>query len=333
MAICCTNGIELKGIVNVIPKYTVSNRDISHLSDIQIEELIKHTGITNRRICIDETESVKTYAIRGVELLLNNLKWNNGDVDALIFITQSAQVPIPSLACQLHGEFNLSSDTICFDINSGCSGYVYGLHTVGSILNSLNKRVSRAIVCCGDFSSRLIKPNDPATQPIFSDAVSITAIEFDPKNRNTAYFNLQTDGNGKNAIYLEKELKSNDFFMKLNGIDVFNYSVNMVPKNINNLFAQSQVNTEKIDLFVFHQANKLINNVLTRSLGLASDKTPETLSLYGNTASASIPVTLVNQLTKNPGPKNVLMCGFGVGFSVASVIMHIHPVFVQNIEV
>lgn len=331
MALASVKEFVIKGIVNVLPKNKASNRGFNHLDQQQTDELIKHTGIENRRICNDDSENVKTYAKKGIEILLNKLNWQIADIKVMVFVTQSPELTVPSVSCQLHGELKMNIDTLCFDINSGCSGYVYGLHTVGSLLASLPNN-SKAILCCGDFSSRLIEPGDTATQPIFSDAVSVTAFE---KNEcdDVSHFNLQTDGSGQKVIYLEKKEHSQNSYMRLNGIDVFNYSVKMVPQNITNLLIHSGVGLNDVDLFVFHQANKLINNMIARSLNLPASKTPETLSIYGNTASASIPITLASSLPKSKDRKYVLMCGFGVGFSTASALVKVQDLFIQNIEV
>jgi 3-oxoacyl-[acyl-carrier-protein] synthase-3 len=204
---------------------------------------------------------------------------------------------------------------MCYDINLGCSGFVYGLHTLSALLNSLNKLNARAILCCGDLSSQLIQENDYTTQPIFSDAASVIAVS---KNAETfSYFNLETSGSGQKAIYKE------DNFMKLNGIDVFNYSLTMVPNNILNLLSFAD---KKIDLpymFIFHQANKLINEAIRKKLVLTENKTPSTLFEYGNTSSASIPLTLCKHWNSET-PNWVLFSGFGVGFSLASALIYLN---------
>jgi 3-oxoacyl-[acyl-carrier-protein] synthase-3 len=205
---------------------------------------------------------------------------------------------------------------MCYDINSGCSGYVYGLQTIASILATVNKDSSRALLCCGDVSTHLLSESDTSTQPIFSDAISVTAVEFHSKDDNiSAYFNLETIGKGQKAIYSEID-NQNKKIMRLNGIDVFAYSVKYVPPNIQALIETAKISKESINAYVFHQANKIINDAIVRKLALNSELVPQTLGIYGNTASASIPITLCTSLEKIQNW--VVLSGFGVGFSVAS---------------
>jgi 3-oxoacyl-[acyl-carrier-protein] synthase-3 len=331
MAFAQVSGIKISGIVNILPKNTVYNSELYPKDSTHLQELIKHTGIISRRICNDQSQSVKSYAQFGINHLLEKLKWDSQSIDVLIFVTQSTHIPVPSYACQLHGELNLHPDTLCFDVNAGCSGYVYGLHTVYSILSGLSKKNARALLCCGDFSSRLIEKDDLSTQPIFSDAVSVTAIERDDDATDT-FFHLQTDGSGKNAIFVDYPNEAKQPYMRLNGIDVFNYSVRLVPKHVNNLLEYAYLNTDEIDGFILHQANKLINDSICRSLKVTSEKAPETLSLYGNTASASIAITLAKNLELYPKPTKIVLCGFGVGFSIASAVVSIKDLYSSNIE-
>jgi 3-oxoacyl-[acyl-carrier-protein] synthase-3 len=196
---------------------------------------------------------------------------------------------------------------------------------LSALLNSLNKINSRALLCCGDISTQLIKENDQATKPIFSDAASVIAVSNN--SEALSFFNLETNGSGQTAIYKEDE------YMKLNGIDVFNFSLSMVPKNILNLLAFADKHIDLPIMFVFHQANKLINEAIRKKLLLPDTKTPSTLYEYGNTSSASIPLTLCkywNTQTANW----VLLSGFGVGFSVASALIYLNKnIYLSIIEI
>lgn len=315
MALSKTSGINIHGIVSLVPANINDNLLLTHLSQPEREALIHHTGIRYRRIVDKESINIKNLFLKGITNLLSNLKWEKESIDILICVTQTPHVSLPAISCQLHGDLGFSSNTMCYDINLGCSGFVYGLHTLSALLNSLNKPNARAILCCGDVSTQLIQENDHTTKPIFSDAASVIGVSNN--SETMSYFNLETNGSGQKAIYKE------DNFMKLNGIDVFNYSLTMVPNNILNLLSFAD---KKIDLpymFIFHQANKLINEAIRKKLLLTENKTPSTLYEYGNTSSASIPLTLCKNWTSET-PNWVLFSGFGVGFSVASALIYLN---------
>jgi 3-oxoacyl-[acyl-carrier-protein] synthase-3 len=316
MAISKHCGIKIKGIVNVIPAHIEDNLQLPIIDEKERQKLVEHTGIRYRRI---SKLPVKSLFSRGIKEVMELTSWTHDDVDILICVTQTTELSIPSVACQLHGDLNFNQQTICYDINAGCSGYVYGLQTIASILPTLNGKKPRALLCCGDVSTHLLSPDDTSTQPIFSDAVSVTAVEFDPNdNTITARFNLETIGKGQTAIYAEMNAL-NKKTMRLNGIDVFAYSVKYVPQNIEALIENAQKPYELPETYVFHQANKLINDAIIRILNLNTDRVPNTLNTYGNTASASIPITLCTRL--NETNNWVLLSGFGVGFSVASALI------------
>ena len=315
MALSKTSGINIEGIVSLVPANINDNLLLTHLSQSDKEALIHHTGIRYRRVVNEENTSIKNLFIKGITNLLANLKWEKESIDILICVTQTPNVSIPATSCQIHGDLGFSSNTMCYDINLGCSGFVYGLHTLSALLSSLNNINARAILCCGDISTQLIQENDQTTKPIFSDAASVIAVS---NNTETfSYFNLETNGSGQKAIYKEGN------FMKLNGIDVFNYSLTMVPNNILNLLTFADKNIDLPNMFILHQANKLINEAIRKKLLLPETKTPSTLYEYGNTSSASIPLTLCKNWDSET-PNWVLFSGFGVGFSVASALIYLN---------
>ena len=325
MALSQSIGIKVKGIINLVPKNVEDNESLDLLTEAEREALIKHTGIRFRRVNPKNDIGVKDYFKVGVEKLLKKLSWDKDSIDILICVTQTPQIAIPSVSCQIHGDLHFESQTMCYDINSGCSGFVYGLHTIGQLLTGISKTGARAILCCGDISTSLTDPMDRSVRPIFSDAVSVIAIEKTDSDHVTGYFNLETMGKGQHAIRTEQE-ENGKSFMRLNGIDVFNYSVSYVPVNIQKLIEFSGKNKEDMDVYAFHQANKLINDSIAKKAGLESKKVISSLYEYGNTASASIPLTLgLHWPTIERKANWILVVGFGVGFSIASAMINFNP--------
>lgn len=325
MALSKFSGPEIVGIVNIVPRHTEDNLALDLLSLDERKALVDHTGIRFRKVA-SPTDSIEKYVEKAVSRLLEKMKWNASEIDIFICVTQSQQMPIPSISCRIHGNLKMGSQTLCYDMNSGCSGFVYGLNTVYALLAGMGKVNGKAILCCGDLSTQLIEQTDKSVRPIFSDGVAAIAIE----NRSTdasnpSFFNLETDGSGQHAIEMQatEDIES---FMRLNGIDVFNYSVRLVPKNISDLFQFSGKSMDSIDLFVFHQANQLINESIRKKLKLPSEKVPYSLYDFGNTASASIPITLgTSWKSISTGSGWILICGFGVGFSIGSALIRFNP--------
>ncbi len=326
MAFSSIQNCTISGVCSVVPTRIEDNLTISDITDREKEALVKHTGIRYRRIA-DRNDSIQAYFSQAIRSLCAKLNWEKDEIGVLICVTQTPQVPIPSIACLLHEDLDLPKEVLCFDVNSGCSGFVYGLHLASNLLNSLNDTSKKAILCCGDLSSQLIAPNDPSTLPIFSDGAAAIGIERleEWKNKITGHFNLETIGKGKDAIFSEKG-QDNTPVMRLNGIDVFNYSVKFVPTNIVNLVKSCGVSLDQLDAAVFHQANRLINESIRKKIKFPSEKLPYSLHEYGNTASASIPITWCSNFETIAKKSNWhLISGFGVGFSLASAVIPFDP--------
>ena len=318
MAFSTVSGLCINGIISVLPKNVEDNLELDKISESECEAIVNHTGIRFRHRVNRRDVSVKDLFSSGIESLLKTLEWEKSSVDLIVVVTQTAENSIPSVACELQGDLGFDTQVMAYDMNLGCSGFVYGLHSCAQTLNSFKKGNARAILCCGDISSQLTEDGDLTVRPIFSDAASVAGIEFNPK-ASPAYFHFETFGEGKNAIYTEKTSIGN--WMRLNGIDIFNYSVKHVPSNIKKLYEHFDLSVIRTDLFVLHQANLIINKSITKALQLPPEKAPSSLYEHGNTASASIPITLALNETDNI--KMVLLSGFGVGFSIASCLIAI----------
>lgn len=329
MALTKHIGTEIVGIVNVVPEATEDNLELDLLTREERIALVNHTGIRFRKVAAKET-TIRDLFERAVQNLLNKTGWEKESIDVLICVTQSPEMVIPSVSCRLHGDLGFPNETMCFDINSGCSGFVYGLNTVSSLLSGIADGNGRAVLCCGDLSTHLISSSDKSVRPIFSDGVSAVAIERKSNsNEITGYYNLETDGKGQHAIEIQDD-GSECQKMTLNGIDVFGYSVKLVPENIRKLLDFSKQSIDFPDLYVFHQANKLINESIRKKLSVSEEKVPYSISEYGNTASASIPLTLGTAWNNyRPDSGWILVSGFGVGFSVASALIRFNPLFCE----
>jgi len=326
MALSKLKGIKISGIASALPVNKEDNLNLSNLGLAQKEALIKHTGIRFRHVVKQKEQSVKVLFKTAMDKLLETLDWDKSSIDVLLIVTQTALSPIPSLACQLHGEMDFPPTALAYDINSGCSGFVYGLHTAGQLLASLDQEGKRAILCCGDISSSLTEENDMGVKPIFSDGVS--AIGLENSQNSECFFNLETFGKGQKAISLEKSETGN--WMRMDGIDVFNYAIKYVPNNIKTLLERYAKESRTPEMYVFHQANLLINKSIMKAVG-AEAVLPNSLYEYGNTASASIPLTFsLNWPNKKRGW--VLFSGFGVGFSVASALVKIDGIKIAQPE-
>ncbi|MBL8504724.1 MAG: ketoacyl-ACP synthase III [Methylobacillus glycogenes] len=278
------------------------------------------------------------------EKLIAGLGWDKSSIDVLLVVTQSPDYPIPATAIILQDKLGLSHGTVAFDINLGCSGYAYGLFVLGSMLSAHG--LKRGIMLVGDKSSNPLSL-DNGLLSLFGDAATATALEFE-ENAPPMYFNMGSDGSGHRAIIIEaggqrvpiqphhlERLPGADGISRkgtdviLDGPSILNFSIREVPASISGLVEYSPFNLEDIDYFVLHQANRMINETIRKKLGLAPERVPLSLKEFGNTSSASIPVTMTTKLLQElgAGRKRLLLSGFGVGLSWASCILEIEDAY------
>src|SRR5690606_38200160 len=215
----------------------------------------------------------------------------------------------------------------------GCSGYVYGLSVLSSLLSASG--LKKALLMVGDVSTATCSVEDKSTYPLFGDAGTVTALQFD-KAASPITFSLNSDGSGFKAIIIEdggirnlaspesfvlkdvaKGIKRAGLNLALNGLDVFNFSVTEVPASLKEFLRKTESNTDSFDYFIMHQANKLMNETIRKKIGFPVEKVPYSISKYGNTSSASIPLTIVSELRDIvvKGETEFLLAGFGVGLS------------------
>ena len=335
MALATLTGVRVAGIASAVPKQIVSNSDYTGVPAEQLERIIKYTGIQYRRwapkplCCSDLCHAA-------AEKLLLELGWNPEDISVLVFLTQTPDYPLPATAQLLQQRLGLSPSCLAFDVNLGCSAYTYGLFTVGSMLQA--GRLKRGLVLAGDVS-KMHGDSDPASAMLFGHGGSATAMEFS-EDSAPIHFELGSDGGGFKVIYvpaggarnpvgpnafrkdaLETGGSRSETDVVLDGADIINFTLREIPGSINRLLGRAGRQVADVDHFVFHQANQFINNQVAKKLKISPHQAPSSLRNFGNTSSATIPLTITTELRAQlaAGPRKIVMSGFGVGLSWASV--------------
>jgi|TARA_R110000782_G_scaffold259894_1_gene350753 3-oxoacyl-[acyl-carrier-protein] synthase-3 len=329
-------GIQIKGVSTVVPKQVVYNKNYELLTLSEREMLIKTTGIKQRRVA-NKSTTTSDLAIEAANHLFDKVDWKRTEIDLLVFVTQSRDYYLPSTAVISQHKLGLSTSCIAFDIGLGCSGYVYGLSIIASMLKSGN--LEKAILLAGDVSTISCNYNDKSAYPLFGDAGSATFIEKTNK-KNKWSFDLNSDGSGEDAIKItdggtrnlpsedsfilkqfEGGIQRNGFNLALNGIDIFNFSVTTVPKSIKNFLTIKETDIDSIDYFIMHQANLIMNETIRKKLKIDPEKIPYSLADYGNTSSASIPLTMALVESLKTNTSKLLLSGFGVGLSWGNALL------------
>ncbi|HEV2673288.1 MAG TPA: ketoacyl-ACP synthase III [Aliidongia sp.] len=307
---------RLAGLVSALPALQQSNAALAERFGAEtIAKIIAATGIETRPVAT--TETVGELGTAAARRLLDRLDWPAETIDLIVVVTQTPDYPMPATACVLQRSLGLGPHAAAFDLSLGCSGFVYGLSVVAALLAAGAAR--RALLVTGDITSRLIGADDRSLAPLFGDAVTATALEAGTDGAKIA-FDLGTDGSG--APYLTchaggtVEPGAPRLFM--DGTQVMAFSLKQVRPSIQRVMAEAGKAMTDVDHVVLHQANAMMLKVLGQKIGATPEQLVVAVKDYGNTSSASIPLALCDCLADAAGSKQLLLSGFGVGWSWAS---------------
>lgn len=345
MGLSTLHNVRFRGMATCVPKHKLNNLDVAPERRQEMERLTRNIGIFERRMC-PAWQCFSDLAFEASERLLAELDWRRDEVDALITVTQSPDYLIPATAIILQDRLKLSHATIAFDVNLGCSGYPFALQILGSLIAS--GAVKKGLVLVGDRSA------SATGDPLFSDAGTATALEFDA-DAPPMHFDLNSDGSGYRAIILpvggHREPAAIQHFiptkdekgewhkpsdLQLDGTAVLSFSTQRVPPAVKRLMEYAKVDAEAIDYFLFHQANRMINDTIRKKLALPQEKVPSTLHDFGNTSGASIPLTMTVRIREAllARQNRLVMSGFGIGLSWGTALVEIAEAkFPELIEV
>lgn len=335
MATLRFKNVGIKAISACVPKTVVSNRELGYLiPEEEIDKTINNIGIEERRVADADCCSSDLCFCAAQQLIQDN-EIDIQSVGALIFVSQTSDYHQPATAPILQHRLGLSKDTLAFDVNLACSGYVYGLSTAFAYAN-LGMRV---LLLVGETMSKIVSKQDKVNTPLFGDAGTASLIE--PGEYGDAVFSLHSDGGGALVMNVPyggfrnqscadslKEVEDTDGSIRtgeqfrMDGMDVFNFGMREEPKDIKRLLSECNMTIDQVDVLVYHQANKFMTDFFSKKLKIDASHTPYCLKKFGNTSSASIPLTIVTQMKNGyKARKRSILSGFGAGLSWGSVML------------
>ncbi len=280
----------------------------------RIDDIESKTGIYMRHIAADQ-DVVEMGRLASERIFDSGV--DREKIDLLILVTQSPVYPLPTSACILHGKLHLKKSCMAFDVNLGCSGFVYALAMCSSLIET--GVAKKGLIVCSENYTKYIEPTDRTCRPLFSDGAAATFVVNSDTN-SVGPFELGTDGYGYNDLIVKpNEDDSSNVAEKIymNGSSVFMFTMNMIPKCVNKLLNKANITLDDIDMFIFHQASKLVIDNLIRRMDISEEKVFINYAKVGNTVSASIPIALKQAIEEgrlHTGDA-VMLIGFGVGLS------------------
>lgn len=323
MTVTRVENVTISGIVSVLPEIEKLNRDAVSSQDSQeMARIVAATGIESKRV-VSQGQTALDLATKACELLLSSMDWAEDDIAILLFVTQTPDYPLPGNAVQLQHRLGLDKNTLAFDINLGCSGFVYGLWQISQLLNTLPR--SKALLVVGDTTSQQYSENNRSVSALFGDAVSAIAIE-NCKDCDDMVFSLGTDGAGTPYLiqpFGGAKKPDEKFELFMDGMQVFVFTLREVPKSIQSCLFEKKWQVNEVDFCVMHQANEMMLKRLGDKVGFAEEQVIISMRKVGNTSSASIPLALCLSLSEEllTRKNKLVLSGFGVGWSWGSVAL------------
>lgn len=349
MAFLRFEGVGITALAGAVPRTIIDNlKYTQYFPAEQVKEVVEKVGIYERRFA-DEKTCSSDLCFAAAEKLITDNNIDRSEIDLLIFISQTPDYRMPATSVLLQDRLGLPESTIAFDINLGCSAFIYGLSVAFSMMKNTGLR--KALVLDGETRSKVYSPKDRRSAFLFGDG-GVAALIERSEEFGTSYFSLNSDGSRGDLIKINgggyrmpssiETLKEkvvdeygnirSDEQGYMNGGDVFNFVIREIPKDMKNLLVYSGQDVQNIDYYVFHQANNFINSYLAKKLKLDTTKIPSTIAKYGNTSSVSVPLTIVDQLKdKLDGKKKLFLSAFGVGMTWANAIVPFVDCKISNI--
>ena len=323
------HGVKIAGIASALPKTKVDNTEYNALfGEDTVRKTIESTGVHSTYHSI-EKQTASDLAFAAAKNLLQQNSIDPAEIGILLFIGAHHDYIAPATAFVLQKRLGISEDSMVFDINLGCSGFVYGLQIGASLLQTTN--TNKALMLFGDSSSRVVSPKD-TSRLLFGDSGGALLLEK-TNDAESMSFGLKSDGSRFNDIYIpaggfrhmhgsyelhteEDGRDRSDYHSHMNGMNVFVFSVTDVSMLVREFMKERNLAIEEVDMLFMHQPNLFIIKNLLQKLKFPIEKAPMTIAKYGNTSAVSIPITLCDCYgQRNDGIKKCMLLGFGIGLS------------------
>ncbi|MDR0559842.1 MAG: ketoacyl-ACP synthase III [Prevotellaceae bacterium] len=328
----------VKAISYYLPENELTNEQLAQeFPEWTVEKIAAKIGVSKRHIAA-ENETAADMGVKAAEKLFAKHEIDRNSIDFLLFCTQSPDYFLPASACIMQNRLGLPVSCGALDFNQGCSGYIYGLSLAkGLIAGNMAKNV---LLITSETYSKHLHPKDKGNRTIFGDAAAATLISVDGF-AEIGNFSLGTDGRGaenlivKTGAFRCKEKKNdlifdeNNFpkssdYLYMDGGEIFNFTAKAVPELVENVLSKNSLQQKEIDLFVFHQANRFMINFLRKQLKIDSERFFVFMENVGNTVSSTIPIALYEAQKQDVLKGNILLAGFGVGYSWGATVLKLN---------
>lgn len=325
--------IRIGGVGAYVPQTTVSNDDLARRVDTSHEWIASKTGILARRIAAPG-EAPSDMGAEAARRCLGHAGLDADSVDLIVVACATPDQSQPAVACMIQEKLGIAHRQCpAFDVNSVCAGFVFALSVAQGMMLDAPDRYRHVLVIGTDEFSKILNWSDRRTCVFFGDGAGAVLLTHGGTANRRIRFRLGADGRGRHCIEVPAggtrlpvdaeviDRRLNTFVM--DGPKVWDFAVSTVPRAVRSLLADEGLRPEDLDLLILHQSNLRMIEAIMQALGVPMEKTVTTIESYGNTAAASIPLTLDKALAEGRlrSGDRVVLCGFGGGLSWGAALL------------
>lgn len=318
----------ITGVGAYYPDYILNNDELSRMVETSDEWIMTRVGIKERRILKDPTKGSAYLGAKAVEDLLKKTGTSPEEVDLLICATVTPDMHFPANAAIIADMVGIKN-AFGFDLNAGCSGFIYGLVTATQYVES--GRYRKVVFVGAEKMSVITDYTDRKTCPLFGDAAAAVLLEPTEEKLGIIDHILRSDGMGRDHLYMKaggslnppsiETIKNREHFIYQDGQFVFKHAVTKMADTAAEIMERNELGAEDIAWLVPHQANLRIIAATGERMGLDASKVMINIQKYGNTTSATIPLCLFEWEKQLHKGDNLILAAFGAGFTWGAVYL------------
>ena len=341
--------VALRGVTGTVPNNPKTTMDLGLFTQEEADTFDNTVGIKKRYVATDDI-CASDLCYDAAERLIESLGWEKDSIDVLLFESVCPDYKTPPTSGIMQARLGLPTTTFVMDIPMGCCGCIYAINIAGNLLT--NGNVKRALLLVGDTATRMGSPRDKSRVPLFGDCGTALALEYDPaaeeividfNTLGSGYEALMTPHGGFRHPITPQSFEYEDFGngivrapkdTLINGMDVFAFAISRPPVSIKKVMQQYDLNTDNVDYFLIHQANKLIVDRIVKKLKVPLEKTPYDLQEFGNLGGCSIPMLMTYNLKEEltTRPLTLVCSAFGLGLTWGTMVMRTQRMIVESVN-
>lgn len=310
------SGLKIEAVAASVPSRKLTLAELAQqFGETEVARIALSTGIKQLGIAQFPLRASDLCAQAAEKIFSEHTRAD--EIDGVIFVSQTPDYLMPATSCVLQQRLGLRQDIVAFDINYGCSGYIYGLYQAALLLHSGSCR--KVLLCAGDTMTRYIANDDHKLRMVLGDAGSATIISA---GEDAWAFDIHTNGSGYDKLIVPREADLRHGSLQMDGAAVMEFALKVVHNTVNNVLEMKNWDKQQVDHFLLHQPNRFMLQYLAKKLRVPNEKVPIAVENYGNTGPASIPLTLCHHFShREVRAGSAVMSGFGVGLSWGAVAL------------